>query len=154
MSSPQQVIKSLRLHNERVLKGEVVSIPHTAVSAADLIENLLKTVEKVKTKNRAGQRSDEFRSKPENRQWETSYTKRVFEALGAIQIFHLLPSEQDAVIDARNLLLDYHDTQHAVYDQRDTARRDVLRLTKIRDFWIGIVHSLNDKLTAVKKAIE
>lgn len=54
---------------------------------------------------------------PENKNWETSYTKIVYT--------DLLMGRPGARITAADLLRDYHDTAHVVYEQRDRARRDL-----------------------------
>ncbi len=67
--------------------------------------------------------NEAMRAKPENRKWEGSYTKTVADRLGCIPAFKpLTTADTVAIQDARDLLKDYHDTQHVVYEQRDKLR--------------------------------
>ena len=95
--------------------------------------------------NRAGQRSDEFRSDASKRKWETSYTKRVVDDLRLrVRPFLVAPENREAVNRAIDLLIDYHATQHVVYEQRDKARQQA------KD-WRGAYMSLRGRLSGILK---
>jgi hypothetical protein len=65
-------------------------------------------------------------AKPANPRWAGSYTEKVCRRLG--YAFGSLPASAPAreiILDAVNLLQDYHETQHVVYEERDKLRAKV-----------------------------
>ena len=73
--------------------------------------------------SRAGKVCETFRANPANRKWAGSYTENVWSRLGMVKVFKpLTPEDVAALVEARDLLWDYHHTQHKIYEQRDAAR--------------------------------
>jgi hypothetical protein len=79
--------------------------------------------------------SEEWRKKP-SRNWETSYTKRVcdaveahFESLWRWYCMPIMPLPK-RIQAALDLLKDYHESMHHVYEARDKLRAQVQQLLK------------------------
>jgi hypothetical protein len=70
----------------------------------------------------AASRNDFSRADPNNRKWDGSYTQTIFAQLCAQMPLSMLCATSP-VYQAAQLLRDYHDTQHVVYEQRDEARK-------------------------------
>jgi hypothetical protein len=120
-----------------------------------LKEALRQTRDQLEQSRRAGQISEDFRKNPENRQWATSYTKSVFDRVGAIRASQLTdPDALEALVAARNLLQDYHESQHIVYEQRDAARVDAAHQTERKAYWIGIANKLGAQLDKVREFVK
>jgi hypothetical protein len=70
-------------------------------------------------------------AKPMNPRWFGSYTEKVYRRLGDAFGFLLASAPageatlNEAILDAMNLLQDYHETQHVVYEERDKLRAKV-----------------------------
>lgn len=114
--------------------------------------------EPISVPGRAGQVSEEFRAKPENRRWETSYTKRIHDMVGTItQGVRMTDAQFTGLLQAYDLLKDYHDTQHVVYEQRDEARRERDGALISKAFWIDYYRKAArgacEKLSAIKKLV-
>jgi hypothetical protein len=85
--------------------------------------------------NRAGQVSEDFRKNPASRNWETSYTRHVFSDL-----LHATPETREAATSAAlDLLYDYHESQHIVYEQRDAARAEAEQKNDIHAFLRDVI---------------
>ncbi len=105
--------------------------------------------------SRAGKVCETFRANPANRKWAGSYTENVWSRLGMVKVFKpLTPEDVAALVEARDLLWDYHHTQHEVYEQRDTARAMVLARLVIENTIRGLVQSEVDVIRSRLRVIE
>jgi hypothetical protein len=142
--------------NRKRVEAVLKSVDRTGnLFAGSLIRDMVGEIndlrDKLEAKNRDGQISEDFRKNPQSRQWATSYTKRVYDAIGGIHRGDMTQEQFEGLLNAYELLKDYHESQHIVYEQRDEARRDVARFIKIRDFWIDLAQRLGAQLDAIKQ---
>lgn len=110
---------------------------------ADMIRQLLEE---------SYERSDSFRENPASRQWKTSYTKRVVDAVEIM--YPLTVGISKEIRDALALLKGYHETQHVVYEQRDAARADLKDEETQRLAWREVAKKSIQRLANVRKALE
>jgi hypothetical protein len=151
MSEYGSIIFKLRAYQQACVRGKKPGrIPYSAGVAADALEaqratieaqaaEIVKLREAVEREHRAGQISEDFRKNPASRQWATSYTKSVFDRVGAIRASQLNYPVLEALVAAMALLKDYHESQHIVYEQRDAARAEAEQKNDIHAFLRDVI---------------
>lgn len=94
--------------------------------------------------------SEMFRRNPQYREWHTSYTKQVCDKVGAIcPSKPLRPEDIVALVDAIELLKNYHDAQHVGYEERDALKAKVERLVKLFKRLVKLVNERDDKIDKI-----
>jgi hypothetical protein len=146
MKAKTEIVAALRAYKTL----DYQFIPFTAEEAADLIELQAREIEDLQ---RAAQRSDEFRANQTNRQWETSYTKRVVDALLADWDAEAPQDLEPPERAAAELLIDYHKTQHVVYNQRDQARRERDEALDRIESWRNVAAKFGRRLGAIRAGL-
>lgn len=119
----EQIAKSAALQAERdAIATQLAAARQVGDERLRLLNEI---VPRCQLLERAGQVSEEFRKDPQNhvRTWGASYTKTV--VAGLAEAWEAAPPHSSArrlIGYASDLLVDYHKTNHVVYQDRDAAR--------------------------------
>lgn len=136
------------------LEQEIQGLQQTNLTQADRLHSYQNDIE---AKRRTGQVSEQFRKQP-NKRWEGSYTQKVFDGLqGFWNEYHWRGGPK--IQAARDLLRDYHETMHVVYEERDSARRRISELEIVRDVQLAEIKiirnsSIRAQLNHCSKTLE
>lgn len=113
--------------------------------------------------NQISEKVSESHRKQPNKRWIGSYTQRITASLQRWQLgrnnFQLrgnFPHTwiDDTLVRAVELLKDYHDTMHVVYEERDQARVRVQQLECVTDVQQAEIDELGDSLKTATEKLE